>query len=225
MERIKLIIADDHPMVIDGLENYFKTFDEIKVVATTTNLSQVIPLVSIHCPDILLLDYHFIHDENITGLDVCKEIVSRFSDTRVIIISSFAEVSLIRDFINAGARGYLLKTATRLEYIDAILNVFAGGESFGRDIRELLVKSRLETSNSDGIKFTKTEKEVLKLIIQGDSTQEIAKKLFREKSTIDSHRKSILSKFHLMDVGNPNPSKNISHYIAKFNLSVRIDHL
>jgi DNA-binding NarL/FixJ family response regulator len=223
MEKIKLIIADDHPMVIDGLENYFKTFDEIEIVATTSQLTEVIKLISIHEPDILLLDYHFINEENLTGLDICKETVTKFPCTKVIIISSFAEISLIKDFIDAGAKGYLLKTATRLEFIDAILNVFAGGESFGKDIRDLLVKDRLDQTNSNGIRFTKTEKEILKLIIEGYSTQDMAKKLFREKSTIDTHRKSILSKFHVMDANNPKPCKNIMYYVNKYSIAGRID--
>ena len=119
----------------------------------------------------------------------------------------------------------MLKTATRNEFVEAIQNVFLGIEAFGKDVRELLLKEKLQNELISSIRFTKTEKEILKLIIEGCSTDDIAKKLFREKSTIDTHRKSILSKLQLMDKSNPNPSKNILFYVTKLNIADRIDSL
>lgn len=222
MEKIKIIIADDHPMVVDGLSNYFKDSAQIEVVATTNIILEIPKLVAQFSPHILLVDYHF-ENQKQTGLDICKSIVTDFPCTKVIVISSFTDVILIKDFLDAGASGYLFKTAGKQEYIDAILTVFAGGESFGRDVRDLLVKERLQQKNMQQVRFTKTEKDVLKLIVQGDSTSEIAKKLFREKTTIDSHRKSILSKLQLMDSENPKPSKNIMYYVNKLNIAARLD--
>ena len=221
---IRIVIADDHPMVVDGLLNYFKSCPQIEVIATTNHIREIERFVNTLKPDILLMDYQFTNETQ-TGLDVCYKLTSMKSSTRIIIISSFGEVSLVKKFIEIGASGYILKTASKNEFIDAILNVFAGGESFSKEIRELLVKDKLEQEKHQDIQFTRTEKEILKLIIQGHSTNDIAKKLFREKSTIDSHRKSILAKFQLMDSENPNPSKNISHYIVKFNISSILDRL
>ncbi len=222
--RIKLAIADDHPMVVDGLENYFKDSSQIEVVATTSHLNEVMKMISTFSPDILLMDYHF-NNETLTGLDMCRAIKIEHPYLKVIIVSSFSDIPLINDFIAAGAKGYMLKTSSRQEFIDAILNVFAGGESFSKDIRELLVKERLTLSKQQQIRFTRTEKEILRMIVQGYSSDAIAKKMFRERSTIDSHRKSILAKFHLMDDKDSEPSKNISHYIAKFNIASRLDSL
>lgn len=222
MEKIKIIIADDHPMVVDGLCNYFINNDRIEVVATTNSIQDIPKLVASYTPDILLVDYHFANQKQ-TGLDMCKIITNDFPCIKVLVISSFTDVILIKDFLAAGASGYLFKTSGRQEYIDAILNVFAGGESFGKDVRDLLVRERLQQNSVQQVRFTKTEKDILKLIIQGDSTSDIAKKLFREKTTIDSHRKSILSKLQLMDSENPKPSKNIMYYVNKLNIAARLD--
>jgi DNA-binding NarL/FixJ family response regulator len=221
-KAIRIAIADDHPMVVDGLQGYFKLHPEIEIVSTTNRLNDVVKIVSNLKPDVLLMDYHFINEKQ-TGLDKCKELVLNHPYTKIIIISSFAEVSLVKRFVEAGASGYLLKTATKNEYVDAILNVFAGGESFGKEIRELLVKDKLGSGSHQNIQFTRIEKDILKLIIQGYSTNDIAKKLFREKSTIDSHRKSILAKFYQMDSENDKPSKNISHYLAKYKIEENLD--
>lgn len=222
--KIRLAIADDHPMVIDGLLGYFSNHEEIDVVATVKRASEIPGMCTSFSPDVLLMDYHFTNEE-LTGLDLCQQIQRDFPLVKIIIISSFNEVSLIKKFIESGASGYLLKTATQQEYIDAVLNVFAGGQTFGKEVREMLIKDRIEQQNLPKIQFTKTEKEILKLIVEGCSTNDIAKKLFREKSTIDSHRKSILAKLQLMDTGNPNPSKNILHYVARFDLIKRIDEM
>jgi len=225
MERkIKVAIADDHPMVVDGLVNYLTTSSNIEVVKTISRVSEVPSMVSNYAPDILLMDYHFNNEEQ-TGLDMSAQIKKDYPKTKIIIISSFSDVSLIRRFIEVGASGYLLKTASRNEFVEAIQNVYLGAESFGKDVRELLIKEKLQNSSSSEIRFTKTEKEILKLIIEGCSTDDISQRLFREKSTIDTHRKSILSKFQLMDKSNPNPSKNILFYVTKYNIASRIDTL
>jgi two-component system, NarL family, response regulator LiaR len=215
--KIKIIIADDHPLVVEGLVNYLSTNTEIEVLATTSSLNNVMKLVTDLLPDIIFIDYHFAHEE-LTGLDICKQVVANCPEAKVIVISSYADVELVKDFIDAGARGFLHKTATRSEFIDAIHQVFAGGEFFGKEIRDILVKIKLHNKEALHIKFTKAEEEIIRLIIQGNSTRDIAKKTSREKSTIDSHRKSILSKFYLMDSENTNPSKNILYYVTKFNL-------
>lgn len=223
-KKIRVAIADDHPMVVDGLKNYFSSGSNIEVVVAINKVVEVPSIILKYNPDILLMDYHF-NNEALTGIDMCFKIKKEFPLTKVIIISSFSDVSLIKRFIEVGASGYLLKTATREEFIEAIQNVYLGLEAFGKDARELLIKDKLQHDTTSSIRFTKTEKEVLRLIIEGCSTEEIAKKLFREKTTIDSHRKSILSKFQLMDKDNPNPSKNILFYVTKFNIANRIDTL
>jgi len=222
--RIRVAIADDHPMVIDGLLNYLSSISNIEIVATTGKVSEIPKMVLKFVPDILLMDYHF-NNEKQTGMDMCELVRKDYPNVKVIIISSFSDVSLINRFIEVGASGYLLKTATKNEFLEAIQNVYIGGESFGKDVRELMIKEKLHENSTPAIRFTKTEKEILKLIIEGCSTEEISKRLFREKSTVDSHRKSILSKLQLMDIDGSTPSKNILFYVNKFNISSKIDSI
>ncbi len=223
-KKIKVAIADDHPMVIEGLVTYLGSTSNIDIVATVGKVNEVPQMISSFLPDILLMDYHFTGEE-LTGMDMCEMIKRQFPTVGIIIFSSFTEVSLIQKFIEVGASGYLLKTADKNEFIDAIQNVYLGAESFGKDVRDLLLKERLQSNTTQKIRFTSTEKEILKLIIQGCSTDEISQKLFREKSTIDSHRKNILSKLQQMDVDCGKVSKNISHYIAKLDIANKLDSL
>jgi DNA-binding NarL/FixJ family response regulator len=223
-KKIQVAIADDHPMVIEGLVNYLDSNSNIIVIATVTRVSEVPKMISSFSPDILLMDYHFTGEEQ-TGMDMCAFVKKHYPLVGIIIISSFSDVTLIKKFIEVGASGYLLKTASKSEFIDAIHSVYLGSDSFGKDVKELLLKERLQSNSESLIRFTKTEKEILKLIIKGYSTEEIAKSIFREKTTIDSHRKSILSKLQQMDKDIANPSKNILFYVNKFDLSSKIDSL
>lgn len=223
-KKIKVAIADDHPMVIEGLVNYLKSTPDIEVVDTASKVAGVPKMIKNSCPDILLMDYHF-SGEGQTGMEMCLQLKKDFQNLGIIIISSFSDVSLIRKFIEVGASGYLMKTASKNEFVEAIHNVYLGLDAFSKDVRELLIKDKLQANKTPEIRFTKTEKDILKLIIDGLSSEEIAKRLFREKSTIDTHRKSILSKLQQMDNDCGNGSKNISHYIAKLNIANRIDFL
>lgn len=223
-KRIRVAIADDHPMVIDGLVNYLSTYQMIEVVATIGKVGEVPKMLKSSNPDILLMDYHF-SSEKTTGLEMCKLVKSEFPEIYVIIISSFSDFSLIKRFVEEGASGYLLKTSTKEDFIEAIQNVFIGGEWFSKDIRELMLKERLQRISIPNIRFTRSEKDILKLIVEGHSTEAIAQKLFREKSTIDSHRKAILSKLQLMYKDGGSSSKNILFYMTKLNLSSKIDQL
>lgn len=223
-KKIKVAIADDHPMVIEGLVNYLKSTPDIEVVDTASKVAEVPKMIKNSCPDILLMDYHF-SGEGQTGIEMCLQVKNEYPQIGVIIISSFSDVPLIRKAIELGASGYIIKTATKSEFVEAIHNVYLGLDAFSKDVRDLLIKDKLQANRTSEIRFTKTEKDILKLIIEGLSSEEIAKHLYREKSTIDTHRKSILSKLQQMDNDCGGGSKNISHYIAKLNIANRIDFL
>jgi len=94
-KKIRVAIADDHPMVIDGLANYLNSVSNIEIVATTNKVSSVPKIVSERSPDILLMDYHFNNEEQ-TGMDMCEMIQKEYPCVKVIIISSFSDVSLIK---------------------------------------------------------------------------------------------------------------------------------
>lgn len=223
-KKIKVALADDHPMVIEGLLNYLGSASNIEIVATVSKVSEVPYMISTFLPDILLMDYHFSGEQQ-TGIEMCLQVKRDFPNVGIIIISSFSDLSLIRKFIEVGASGYVMKTATRNEFVEAIQNVYLGLDAFSNDVRDLLIKDKLQAKRNTEIRFTKTEKEILKLIIEGLSSEEIAKRLFREKSTIDTHRKSILYKLQQMGNDCGYTSKNISHYIAKLDIANRIDFL
>lgn len=212
---IKVVIADDHPTILDGLCSYFENDPHIGVVGTTTKSGEVIGLIRQTGADILLLDYSF-GDQKPDGIDLIKSIQEQNLPTQVIIITGYTELRLVHRFIELGARGYLFKSSKKEEYLDAVKNVYLGGEVFGAKVKEVLLEEKLDKKHE--IAFTRAELDIIKLISRGLTTKEISKQLNRTKNTIDSHRKNILSKLQVMDGGNDNSPANISYYIAKFKL-------
>jgi DNA-binding NarL/FixJ family response regulator len=223
-QRIGILIADDHPMVIDGLAGYFNGRLEMEVRATVNIAEQVVKTIEQTNPDVVLLDYHFTHSQ-LTGLDITREIRQMQLPVGIIIISSFDEVALVKSFMNAGANGYLLKTAAKNDFIEAVQQVYTGGSWFSHEIKDLLLKDKLTGANELKPKFTRTEKEILNLILEGVSTRDMAKQTFREKSTIDSHRKNILYKLQQLAGEPENASKNILYYAAKLNLRKDLENI
>ncbi|MBU0763210.1 MAG: response regulator transcription factor [Bacteroidetes bacterium] len=211
---IKIVIADDHPTFIDGLKGYFDGDIIISVEGITVKADEVLDLIRQTEADILLLDYSF-GFQNMTGIDICKKIKEQKLKTRVIVISGFFEQHLVYRFIESGAMGYLLKSSTKAEYIEAIKNVYLGIEVYSPKVRDILLRRKIQNSNEPV--FSRSELEIIGLIGRGLTTKEISRKLFRSKNTIDSHRKNILSKFHAMDK-DENKSLNIVYYIAKFDM-------
>lgn len=194
---IKVLIADDHTMFVDGIDSILDGLEDIKVVGRCYDGKSTIDFVNHHEIDIVLLDVNL---PDMSGIEVSKTLLERDADTKILAISMFNEESFVSEILNNGAKGYILKNTGREELLRAIRTVYNGDTYFSNEVTETimkgLMKKRKSSSKSADFypKISRREKQVLRLIIDEHTTQEIADKLFISLKTVESHRSSLLAK-------------------------------
>jgi DNA-binding NarL/FixJ family response regulator len=196
---INVLIADDHTMFVDGIESLLQNEDDIKVVGRCYDGKCVIDFLKTEKADIILLDVNL---PDMSGIEVCKHVNEKYPSVHVIAISMFNEESYVSEILNNGAKGYILKNTGREELLKAINTVTTGQSYFSKDVTETIMKglmNRRKASskvNQEIPKISRREKEVLKLIVEEFTTQEIADKLFISLKTVESHRSNLLAKLN-----------------------------
>ncbi|WP_313191438.1 response regulator transcription factor [Sphingobacterium sp.] len=193
MENIKLAIIDDHKVVVDGLISMLSSEQRIQVVLAVQTADELINKLQESSPDILLMD---IQMPGISGIDLAYSVLKSYPALRIIAFSSFDESHYIKQILRNGAKGYLLKNADRQTIIEAIFQV-AEGENY---IDERLKSSLLQESifghkrSMHDIPLTNRETEILRLIAEEFTNQEIADKLFIGLRTVETHRLNLNQK-------------------------------
>lgn len=180
---------DDHYMVIEGIRSLLQDEKSIEWTGHARNASSCLAFLSQRQPDIILMDIN-LPDKN--GIDLCKEVKEKYPSVAIIGLSTFNQQSFIQKMMDNGASGYVLKNATQQELMEAITEVFNGRTYLSFEAGQTLQKQK-DTS----IVLTRREKEVLELIAAGMTNNEIATKLFVSSTTVDTHRKNLLSKFEV----------------------------
>ncbi|MCC5932028.1 MAG: response regulator transcription factor [Cyclobacteriaceae bacterium] len=192
---IEVLIVDDHKMVIEGMQLLLHDQEEIKVTGFALSGEEAIELVPVLKPDVILLD---INMPGINGIDTCKSILSSFPDIKIIAISMHKESSLIKLMLGNGAKGYVLKNAGKDEIVKAIQSCYLGKVYLDDTVNEIIINSVTNTSKqkiSDTFPhLSRREKDVLRLIMDEYTTQEIADKLFISFGTVETHRRNMLIK-------------------------------
>ena len=196
---IRILVADDHKMFVDGIESILKGEQDIKVTGRCYDGPSVVKYIEENETDLILLDVNL---PGMTGIEVCKALRDAGHQVKIIAISMFNEESFVTEILNNGAEGYILKNTGREELLTAIRTVHGGKTYFSNDVTQTimrgLMKQRKASKKSTGFipKISRREKEVLKLIVQEHTTQEIANKLFISLKTVESHRSSLLGKLN-----------------------------
>jgi DNA-binding NarL/FixJ family response regulator len=192
---VKVFIIDDHPMVVEGLNSLLSRLEEIEVIGSVSNAFDAIPFIEENAPDVVLLDINL---PEISGIDLCKKIHQRFPSVKILGMSTFSERSYISRMIENGASGYLIKSASGEEIAEAIRTVRQGRIYLSVAMEHMA--RPLSVLPGDALpSLTKREKEVLQLISEGLTNNQVAEKLFISPLTVDSHRKNLLTK---LDVNN-----------------------
>jgi DNA-binding NarL/FixJ family response regulator len=186
---IRVFLVDDHPMVIEGLRSMLLQIPNVEVVGHAANAASCLGFFVKNNADVVLLDIS-LPDQN--GVDLCRILLAKNPELRIIALTNHEQLSYVQGMKDAGAKGYLLKNASH-QAIEAALNAVSSGNQswLGTDN----VKDSF--ANQDQMLLTRREIEVLKLIAEGLTNQEIADRLFVSASTIDSHRKNLISKLQV----------------------------
>lgn len=183
----KLFIVDDHYLMIEGIRSMLQNEKNMEWMGHAMNAASCLAFLKQQQPDILFMDINL---PDKSGVDLCKEVSEQFPAVRIIGLSTFNQQPVIRDMIDNGAMGYVLKNATKQEILHAITTVRLGKTFLSFDAGQAL----LETA--DGApEITRREKEVLQLIAEGLTNAEIAARLFISVPTVNAHRKSLIEKF------------------------------
>lgn len=183
---IQINITDDHKMFVEGLSRIINDSKTARVAATAYTASECRWMLMSGLPDVLLLDIN-LPDGN--GIDLCSELMNKYPELKILALTSFAELTIIRRMLDAGALGYILKNAMADEIMLGVQTV-ASGEPFLCDEVDMLLK------NQTGLEIilTKKERELLELICEGCTSSEIAERMFLSVETINSYRKNLLFK-------------------------------
>lgn len=194
--RIKILLADDHTLVLNGLLAMLSQEPDFCIVGTARNGQEALDQLLETPADIALLD---IDMPVMTGLEAARRISQNFKDTKVILLSMHAEPSLVKNAIESGANGYLLKT-TDLEELQFALRQVAKGKSYFDSALLIAQKSglKLEESSQSPVlnNLTPRETEVLRMIAQGLNNNAIGERLFISPKTVDTHRTHLMRKLN-----------------------------
>jgi DNA-binding NarL/FixJ family response regulator len=186
---IKLFIVDDHYMVIEGIHSLLQNEMDIEWMGHAMNAASCLAFLKQEKPEVILMDINL---PDMSGIELCNEVKQQYPGIQILGLSTFNQQSFIEKMMGNGASGYVLKNATQQELMEAIHTVMQGKQFLSFDAALSLRK--IDTENNLPI-ITRREKEVLDLIAEGLTNNEIAQKLFISSTTVDSHRKNLLSKF------------------------------
>lgn len=198
---IKVVLADDHTIVRDGLRALLEANSRIKVVGDAADGNQVLSQVNDLQPDIVVMD---ILMPELNGIEAAKKIRETHPQVRVIILSMLGTADHVFRALQAGVRGFLLKESAGREVVEAVESVYAGEMYFSRPITSTLVNDYMqmrEETDTDTIeKLSLRENEILCLVVEGKTSAEIGRDLHLSPKTVDSYRSRIMQKLGVSDL-------------------------
>jgi two-component system nitrate/nitrite response regulator NarL len=207
---IRVVLADDHVFVRDGIKSLLENEANITVVGEATDGLEALTLIDSLQPDLLILD---IRMPNMTGIEVVEQLRGKNNLVKIVMLSMHESEEYVLKSIQAGADGYLLKGSSKEEFLKALHTVANGGKYFSGDISSILIgqltNSSLNTEPKQSLGeeqlITKREKEILKLLLTGKGNKEIAEALDISKRTAEVHRFNLMKKLkvkNLMELSN-----------------------
>ncbi|MCO5233828.1 MAG: response regulator transcription factor [Chitinophagales bacterium] len=200
---IKLFVVDDHPIFIDGILGLLKDTPDFEIMGTANNGQEFLDKIKNNQPDIVLMD---INMPIMDGIQATIELKTKFPKVKVIALTMFNDIRFIKEMLEIGAKGYVLKNILKDELIKAILTVAEGKPFLDSAVQEKVISS-MSSSDDEDIddketdemvqNITSRELEILQLIALGLTSQDISQKLFISKNTVETHRKNLLAKLNV----------------------------
>jgi DNA-binding NarL/FixJ family response regulator len=188
--RIRIVVADDHPMLREGVQVVIDGEEDMEVVGHASTGREAVKLYRDLRPDLMLID---IQMPDVDGVTAIKQIRAEFAKARLIVLTTYSGDARALEALRAGASGYLLKNSLRRELLDAMRSVHNGGKHLNAE-----VASQIAVHISDQA-LTLRERDVLQLVAEGNSNKQIAHRLALSEDTIKGHMKVIFSKLGASD--------------------------
>lgn len=202
MDIIRILIADDHQLILNGISDMFRSTKQYKIIGKVENGEDAVEQAVKLKPDLIFMD---ISMPIMNGIKATKIIVSKLPSVKILILTQHEEKEYVKQALKSGASGYLLKNSKKDKFIEAIETVIAGGHYLSQQISEQMI-SDIISSNTDSEKvkeevtLTRREKEIIKKIADELNNQEIADELFISLRTVETHRRNIMQKLKLKSV-------------------------
>ena len=195
---ITIAMAEDHQMLIDGVKSFFEYNEDINIIGAVNDGEELVKLVSLKQPKVVITD---IRMPKMDGIEATKLIKKQFPHIQVLAMTMFDQHDAIKQMLDAGATGYLLKNSGIKMLSKAIMAVAAGERFFDPNVAFNFMNNYIDENvtigKSDKIVLSNREKEILNLIAQGKTSKTIAEHLFIAKTTVDTHRKNMIRKLDL----------------------------
>lgn len=200
-EKVKIIMVDDHQIVRDGIKALISDEPWIDIIGEASNHTELFALLNTLKPDMIMLD---ISMPEMSGIEIARQLTIDRPEIKLLMLSMYMSEEFITNAIEAGAKGYLTKTTTQEEILNALKVINEGGEFYSDSVSNILLKSfikktqnKVTDSKEQAIILTKRENEILKHFAEGLSNKEIADRLFISIRTVESHKNNIMQKLDL----------------------------
>lgn len=196
MNRFKILIADDHAMIRDGVKNLINQHIEYSVIGEATNGNEALSLYRSLKPDLLILDISL---PDVNGMEVSRQLLEEFPQASIIVLSMYDGEDYISRCLEIGVKGYVVKNESGSELENAIRSVLKGNNYFSRQAQNVIFKKYSQhvgkkKQREEVIKLTQREMEIVKLISEGYTSQQMADKLFISPRTVETHRANLMKK-------------------------------
>ncbi|TVQ06870.1 MAG: DNA-binding response regulator, partial [Bacteroidetes bacterium] len=196
-EKIKVLIVDDHQLMIDGVKSILEGEEDVEFAGGAVNMEEGLAFLDNHEVDVVLADINL---PGRSGIEVAREVKEHYPEVKVIALTMHEDIEMVRKMVEAGASGFLLKRANMNDVLEAIRTVAKGGKYLDRDVQAMMMENISNPDASTTLKteeevtLTRRELEILTLVAKEFTNERIAEKLFISERTVETHRRNIFSK-------------------------------
>ena len=198
--KYNLIIVDDHKMFLDGLISILEAEQDYNILLTAKDGEHIVKYQEINPTEKIDLVITDISMPNVDGITLNKILKSKNSSIKTLVVSMHSDAAMIDSLIENDVDGYVPKNAEKQELLTAIKSILKGEKYFSREIKEIYLENKFNKKKENTVKLTKREVDVITLIAQEYTTQEIADQLFLSKHTIESYRKNLIAKLNVRNL-------------------------
>ena len=188
---ITVVIVDDHQILLDGLASFLTTETDIQLIGQVTSGQEALALIAQQAPDLMITDVEM---PEMDGVALTKKALALQPNLKVLALTMYNEQAYIKDMLRAGAQGYILKNSGKEDFLKAIRTVMATGSYLSPEVMQNFIKSHQQKETIYGKKLSEREIEIIRLVADELTTEQIAEKLHLSVLTVKTHRKNIFLK-------------------------------